>query len=256
MLEAGWAEREQELINDAQLWLHWTFGLVTFVVIITFTESKDLRLQQGEADKTGYDEGEVEGQLTDGTAIGVDNDDDSEGSYYEMRKLARRLQELEKDGKLVKPLLGSVEARLCLYRRCREDDPEMGIKLSDNVHQEGFQVFLEKEAKVFPKADPDVTMPWGEVLVNEAGGVPIDDLKKNMVLSPKGFEDGIEEALPDMIKGRALERASMLLERHGRYVPGPTFSQLKRGVGDGDGDYVPSQESEAEGGQAKKRKTS
>ena len=79
MLEAGWAEREQELINDAQLWLHGTFGLVTFVVIITFTESKDLRLQQGKADKIGYDEGGVEGQLTDGTAIGVDNDDDSEG---------------------------------------------------------------------------------------------------------------------------------------------------------------------------------
>lgn len=37
VLEAGWAEREEDLIKDAQLWLHGTYDAVAFVVIIIFT---------------------------------------------------------------------------------------------------------------------------------------------------------------------------------------------------------------------------
>lgn len=87
VLEAGWAEREQDLVKNAQLWLHGTFDQVAFVIIIVFTESKDLRLQQG-VDEIPYTEGGVETQLANGTAIELDDDDDSKTSNENIRELA------------------------------------------------------------------------------------------------------------------------------------------------------------------------
>lgn len=251
VLEAGWAEREQDLVKNAQLWLHGTFDQVKFAIIIIFAESKDLRLQQG-VDEIPSTEGGVEGQLANGTAIELDGEDDSKTSNDYIRELARKLQDLEKDSMLAKPLLGALEGRLCLYRRCRENDHEMGIKSSDNYHQESLKVILAKEVKIFPKADPDITLPWREVLANEAKDVPDDDLKKTLTLSLKRFQVEIEEAILHKTRNRALTRAALILERRGKIDPGPTFSLLKGEFGHWGVDYTPSK---ADGVQTKKRKT-
>lgn len=130
-----------------------------------------------------------------------------------IRELSQKSQDLEKGSKLAKPLLGAVEGWLCLYRRCRENDPETGVKSSDNFHQESHKIFLVKDAKIFPKADPDITLPWGEMLANEAKDAPVDDLKKTLTLNLKRFQDEIEEAILHEIKSRALTRAALILER-------------------------------------------
>lgn len=149
VLETGWAEREQDLVKNAQLWLHDTFDQVAFVIIIVFTESKDLRLQQG-IDEIPYTEGGVEAQLANGTAIELDDDDDSKTSNENIRELARELQDLEED-KLAKPLLGAVEGRLCLYRRCRENDPETGSSRAITFIMKATKSSSQRRPKYFPK---------------------------------------------------------------------------------------------------------
>lgn len=253
VLEAGWAEREDDLIKDAQLWLHGTYDLVTFVVIVIFTESGHLRIELPENDERKFTGAETEDRLSDGRIIDGVEEDGPGASFADMRTLALKLQELEKDGALMKPLLGEIEARMSIYRKVRQGDPETSIMSSVGFGVDDLRVFLANEAKVFPAADSTaIDLPWAEILIRESEDVALEDFKRTLSLNPMGFQEEIKEALPQMLKKRALDRAALILERKGRMVPGPTFSQLKRSVDDGHEDYATL---EAQGSNAKKRKT-
>ena len=50
------------------------------------------------------------------------------GYLADARALAETLEKLDKDdGKLMKPLVGGIVARMCVYRRIWKDDPKHGI---------------------------------------------------------------------------------------------------------------------------------
>lgn len=197
---------------------------------------------------------ETEDRLSDGTMIdGVEEEDGPGASFADMRTLARKLQDLEKDGLLMKPLLGDIKARMCVYRKVRQGDPETGIMSSVGFGVDDLKIFLANDAKVLTVSDSTaIELPWAEILRTDSEDFALKDLKRNLSLNPTGFQEAIEEALPQMTKKRALDQAALILERTGRIVPGPTFSKLKRGIGDGNEDYAPP---EAQGPNAKKRKT-
>lgn len=84
---------------------------MAFVVIIIFTESKDLRLELPENEERKFTEMETEDRLSDGKMIdGIEEEDCPEASFTDMRTLARKLQDLEKNGLLMKPFVGEIKA--------------------------------------------------------------------------------------------------------------------------------------------------
>ena len=42
IVEAGFSERENELVEDAQLWLHGSRAAVSFVIVVVITETKTI----------------------------------------------------------------------------------------------------------------------------------------------------------------------------------------------------------------------
>ena len=75
--------------------------------------------------------------------------------------------------------------------------------------------------------------------------------KKDLFSSSKPIPRGWRGHAPEE-EVCAQTRAAVILERNGDLEAGPTFSELKRGVGREDESYVPS---ETEGPAQKKRKT-
>lgn len=88
VLEAGWSEKEDKLIADAQLWLHGSHGTVALVVIIVITEHKK------HGNRAGADE-----KLSDGTIISGLEEDLPKATSDDARALAETLEQLEKGRK-------------------------------------------------------------------------------------------------------------------------------------------------------------
>lgn len=220
VLEAGWSERKDKLIADAQLWLHGSHGTVAFVVIIVITEHKK------HDNCAGADE-----KLSDGTIISGLEEDGSEASSTDVRALAETFEQLEKAGNLMKPLVGGVDARMCVYRRIRTDDPTRGATSSNRFDRDDLRIFLTHDTKVFPDADTTpVKLPWADILPQTSTKFTPEDRQKDFVLHPKDFHDAIEKARPHRIRRCARQRAVLLLQRQGRFQIGPTFDELKRGA--------------------------
>lgn len=83
-------------------------------------------------------------------------------------RIALKLEELDKDGALMKPLLGEIEARMSIYRKLWQGDPETSIMSSVGFCVDDLRVFLANEAKVFPAADlTAIVLQWAEILIGE-----------------------------------------------------------------------------------------
>ncbi|OJJ79779.1 uncharacterized protein ASPGLDRAFT_52316 [Aspergillus glaucus CBS 516.65] len=62
------------------------------------------------------------------------------------------------------------------------------------------KIFLANDAKVFPVADSTaIELPWAKILRTDSEDFALKDLKRNLSLNPTGFQEAIEEALPQMI---------------------------------------------------------
>lgn len=222
VLEAGWSEKEDKLIADAQLWLHGSHGTVAFVVIIVITEHKK------HGNRAGAD-----GKLSDGTIISGLEEDLPEATSDDARALAETLEQLEKagNGNLMKPLVGGIDARMCVYRRIRTDDPPRRATSSNRFNRDDLRIFLTHDTKVFPDADTTpVKLPWADILPQTSTKSTPEDRQKDFVLHPRDFHDAIEKAIPRRIRKCARQRADLLLQKQGRLEIGPTFGELKRGV--------------------------
>lgn len=68
----------------------------------------------------------------------------------------------------MKPLLGEIEARMSIYRKLWQGDPETSIMSSVGFCVDDLRVFLANEAKVFPAADlTAIVLQWAEILIGE-----------------------------------------------------------------------------------------
>lgn len=88
---------------------------------------------------------------------------------------------------------------MCVYRKVRQGDPETGIMSSVGFRVDDLKIFLANDA-VFPVADSTaIKLPWAEILRTDSEDFALKDLKRNLSLNPTGFQEAIEEALPQMI---------------------------------------------------------
>ena len=136
-----------------------------------------------------------------------------------------------------------------VFRKARDWDKPKDIKGKYGFGEE-LPVYQIAEADLFPEADDrPICLPWEEILGQDVGA---GDQNKAFILHPTQFQEGIEEAIPQRKKLCTQTRAAVVLERNGDLEGGPTFSELKRGLGREDEPYLPS---ETEGPAQKKRKT-
>ncbi|PUU75338.1 hypothetical protein B9Z19DRAFT_1131471 [Tuber borchii] len=104
--EAGYSESEEVLLEDARLWLLQTAGQTKIVIILAFTEVMPKGGQVAQDGDTPAGETQDGGQ----TFIPKINKETS------VIDLAKQLFELNKEGKLAKPLVGNLTAKLSLYK--------------------------------------------------------------------------------------------------------------------------------------------
>lgn len=253
-MEAGSSERESELIQDAQLWLHGSRAAVSFVLVVIITESKSICDDRRNPKRHLNDE-EVEERLADGTQIQESNGTESEPSTLDQLQFADELRRLHAQKKLMKPLVGDIEANLSVYRKAREGDDEGKKRTSEEFAK--ISIFLRDEAAIYPNADKKtIDLPWKEIMGDQIKTLASEDTNKSFTLESQQFKSEIEEAIRLTVKRRARQRAGAILERRGRIEPGPTFGELKRGITKGNEPYEPSDCSDGddEGPRVKKRK--
>jgi len=143
--EDGWSEKFEALLDDARLWLLHTNGQTRAVVLVSFTEN-----YAGGSLEGGNNGPEVEKDIPEvgegKTVIGVEDDEQrgggekdaeepvtlseeqmvvesiSEATGY--RSLATGLLDLNRQGKLKEPLVGTLGATVHVYKAC-EDGKEI-----------------------------------------------------------------------------------------------------------------------------------
>ncbi|PUU73061.1 hypothetical protein B9Z19DRAFT_1069278 [Tuber borchii] len=104
--EAGFSEAKEELLEDAKLWLLKTAGQTKVVIILAFTEVMPKRGQ------VALDGDTPAGETQDGGQTFIPKID----KEMSVTDLAKQLFEVNKEGKLAKPLVGNLTAKLSLYK--------------------------------------------------------------------------------------------------------------------------------------------
>ena len=143
--EAGWSEKFEALLDDARLWLLHTNGETKAVILVSFTES-----YAGSSPEVGSNGQEVENDIPEvgegGTIMGVEDDEqggDGEKDAQQPEPLSEeqmvvesidettgyhalvaRLLDLNRQGKLKEPLVGTLGATVHVYKVC-EDGKEI-----------------------------------------------------------------------------------------------------------------------------------
>lgn len=193
--------------------------------------------------------------MADGTQIQESNSTESEPSTLDQLQFADELRRLHAQKKLMKPLIGDIEANLSVYRKAREGDDEGKNRTSEEFAK--LSIFLRDEAAIYPNADKKaIDLPWKEIMGDQIKTLASEDTNKSFTLESQQFKSEIDEAIRLTVKRRARQRAGAILERRGRIGPGPTFGELKRGITKGNEPYELSNCSDGddEGPRVKKRK--
>ena len=169
VIEAGWSEGERDLIADARLWLWGTEPPVGFVILIEHVETKVLRDDRPEdqKEKRRFTESEKEERLADGRPIKLAetpaNNEELEQAWEE------QLLRLHHEDKLMKPLLGTIQSTLSIYRRATNaDDDETKIVRNlihtekGSMHQDIYRHF---HAEIYPNvSEREIKLRWSDIL--------------------------------------------------------------------------------------------
>ncbi|KAG0137907.1 hypothetical protein HOY82DRAFT_535235 [Tuber indicum] len=177
--EAGWSERFEALLDDAQLWLLHTSGQTRAVILVSFTES-----YAGSSPGLGNNELKIEKdipEMGEGTTVmGVENDELGGGGEKDAEEpvalseeqmvvesiddtngyhtLAPRLLDLNHQGKLKEPLVDTLGATAHVYKAC-EDGEEI---------KESFM------ATLLPPPEGDLEPPEGNLEKEERSGFGVE----------------------------------------------------------------------------------
>lgn len=217
VLESGFSERENSLVRDAQLWLYGSHAAVKFAVIIIITESEPI-CDNNQSPRRQLKDGEANELLSDGTEIPEDDNAEFEPSTSDQLQFAGKLRRLHGEKRLMRPLVGDIEANLRVYRKAREGDDEERIHRSNEFTE--YPIFLNHDSPIYPDAGRNaIGMPWREVMGDQVESLGGRDKNKIFTLKPQKFKVHIQYAIRKTVERRSNERARVILEQRGRIEP-------------------------------------
>jgi hypothetical protein len=252
VIEAGWSESERDLRADARLWLWGTEPQVQFVFVVEHMETEVLRDDRLDEERQKLDQEKIEETLSSGEPIelrGSPADDDAR-----QRAWAELLLQLHYEDKLMKPLLGSVQSTLYIYRRKRDDDNDDDIAI---VHMSvptnngplSQDIYCYFEAEIYPSVPKkEIKFQWRDILGGEAPqGFAVRDFQKYFHVDLEEYRDSVEQSIKEHTKDKAKQRAVAILTRRNDIPRLPSHAEQKKGSGPNmlegqaaDGPYVPS----------------
>jgi len=256
VMEAGWSESERDLLADARLWLWGTEPPVRFVILIEHVETKVLRddRREDQKEERRFTESEKEERLADGRLIELAetpaNNEKLERAWRE------QLLQLHHDEKLMKPLLGTVQSTLSIYRRATNADDETKI-VKNLIHtEEGPRhqdIYRHFHAEIYPEvSEREVKLRWSDILDTRPDEFSPGDFGGNFCIDLQQLCACIIDATKQQARINAGDRAFAILRRRGENIVYPSHSEQKKGVGpnmlDGktvDASYEPSSGSSA-----------
>ncbi|KAG0638986.1 hypothetical protein HOY80DRAFT_1046509 [Tuber brumale] len=244
--EAGWSEKFEALLDDARLWLLHTSGQTRAVILVSFTES-----YAGSSPELGNNEPEVEKDIPEmgkgKTMMGVENDQLGGGCEKDAEEpvalseeqivlesidettgyhaLAARLLDLNRQGKLKEPLVGTLGATVHVYKAC----------------EEGKEIKESFMATLLPPPEGDLEPPVGNLEKEERSGFGVElvdllgdnvpmghDPKNKVMFSLKELEKFVGTSLPETEERRSFARAVKLLRAAGQWEERESWAQSKR----------------------------
>lgn len=230
VLESGFSERESSLVRGAQLWLYGGHAAVKFAVIVIITESKPI-CDDNQSPRRQLKDGEADELLSDGTKIPEGDNAESEPSTSDQLQFAGKLRRLHEEKRLMRPLLGDIQANLRVYRKAREGDDEGRIHRSNDFTEH--PIFLKHDSPIYPDAGRNaVGMQWREIMEDQVESLGGRDKNRIFTLKPQKFKTHIQDAIRQTVEKRSNERARVILKQRGRleqegnesYEPKPSES--------------------------------
>lgn len=222
VVEVGWAESMEDLMDDARLWLLGTGGQTKVVIIVKFNEGNCGNILSSSPSPSSSSPTPTGSEASD--AGGDHTPDSTEESRLladvtsttRLSILAETLRNLHLRGELEKPLLGAITATFHVFRRTTEDT-----------------VYEDFTTTVLPAPDADINPPQTYALTLEDlyGGVPVPagaDAQQQFVMDMDDFRRDIAHQVPKMEVKRSLERAKAILAEKGFWLDKATFAGAKK----------------------------
>lgn len=208
--EAGWSEAHKELMDDARLWLLQTGGQTRIVIVLSYTENKTKSPLEA-ANQMSEDEVLTGGSMSEEQTVvnGIDKSTNYKG-------LVKMLLDLNRQGKLEQPLVGSLKATLYVYR-ASEDGKDI---------MESFRTTVLPPPPVGERGPREFGVTMGELLGDSVpeGQDPADAI----IFDLEGLEGFITRSIPGTGRLRAGCRAKKLMIAAGVWEEKETFSHSRQ----------------------------
>lgn len=223
VVEVGWAESMENLMDDARLWLLGTARQTKVVIIVKFTEAirddAPSSPSSSETDIHDADADEIPEPTEESILLaGVDK-------TTRFSVLAEAIRALHLRGALAKPLLGHITATFDVFR-CTP---------ADTIFEDFTTVLPAPE----PGADNSQQQTNALILADLYGDTPVPagaDPAQRFVLDMDDFRRDIAFQVPEMEKKRSLDRAKAILEGRGFWENKTTFAGPKKAKRKRDGE--------------------
>lgn len=213
IVEVGWAESMENLMDDARLWLLGTARQTKVVIVVKFTEASHDDPPSSSSDSNADD--------TDGDVIPESTEESillatvTKATRFSV--LAESLLDLHRRGALSKPLLGHITATLHVFR-CSPA----------NIIYEDFTTTVLPA----PEMDADNTQPqtYALTLTDLYGDCPVpagENRDQRFIMDMDDFRRDIAFQVPKMEKKRSMDRAKAFLEGSGFWESKATFAGAK-----------------------------
>lgn len=213
VVEVGWAEGMEDLMEDARLWLLGTARQTKIVIVVKFTEATpDAVPSSSSSSETNVDE-------ADGDAIPVSEESILLAAVNKTTRfsvLAGAILDLHLRNALAKPLLGEISATFHVFRRSTAEDT----------------IYEDFTTTVLPAPDRDSQPQTYELtLADLYGDSPVStgaDPHQRFTMDMDDFRRDIAYQIPEMEVKRSLDRAKAVLEGEGYWEGRATFEGVKK----------------------------
>lgn len=216
VVEVGWAESMENLMDDARLWLLGTARQTKVVIIVKFTE------ESRDHASASSSSSEIDGDDTDREEIPEPTEESillaTVNKTTRFSVLAEAILDLHLRGALAKPLLGHITATFHVFRCTAED----------TVYEDFTTTVLPAPV---PSAENDQPQTYGLTLADLYGDSPVpagEDPDQRFLMDMDDFRRDIAFQIPEMEEKRSLDRAKAILEGGGYWENKPTFAGAKK----------------------------
>lgn len=216
VVEVGWAESMEDLMDDARLWLLGTAGQTKVVIVVKFNEgSCDNVPSTSSSTSSGSEPDNADGEhstvSTKESLLLADVN-----STTRLSILAEALRDLHLRGELEKPLLGDITATFHVFRCTTENT-----------------VYEDFTTTVLPAPNSETNSPQTYALTLEDlyGGSPVpagEDPHQQFMMDMDDFRRDVAYQIPKMEVKRSLERAKAILAKKGLWQNKATFAGAKK----------------------------